>query len=202
MNNHKGLLISLGSFLLILSGCATDESIDYETPVELAPMAKVSEPSESHGTNQGKPQMEQRISKEGALETWKVSGGAVDGCQWTGEGWFSPAVSWKNCRNGSTGSQTVTKSGEIWPLVVGKTVSYDVKGSDQKYNWTDTRECVVNAAVHVTVETQKIPAYEVVCKDEWNTRTWYVSPDLKRTIKFKKRHKKRGLESHWIADLK
>lgn len=202
MRKHRVLSLIAGVSFLFLSACATDDSIDYETPLDLAPMAKVAEPSEVRGTNHGKPQLEEMVAKEGSLETWKISGGVLDGCRWTGEGWFSPALNWENCRNGSTGSQTVTKSGEIWPLEIGKSVSYDTTGADQKYNWRNTRDCEVTAAVHVKLETQKIPAYEVVCKDKWNTRTWYVSPALKRTIKYKKKHRSRGLDDDWIAELK
>ena len=118
-----------------------------------------------------------------------------------GEDRFAPSVSWENCRNGSTGTQEFTKNGNMWPLTVGSSESYNVTGKDQRNNWTTTRKCEVTSVVMVTLQDKQYPAYEVVCKDSFNKRTWYISPELQRTIKYKKVHHRRGLESDWVAAL-
>lgn len=205
LNGFFGLIS--GGVCVVLMACATDESIDRETKVQLEPYSKIAEPTvgkEIHGLNKGKPQTTKVVAVKEGLITLTTTQGPVQGCTWTrgvGEGRFAPASSWKNCRNDSTGTQKFTKSGNIWPLAVGKSESYEVTGSDQKNNWQTTRKCEVKAAVQVTVQEKKYPTYEVVCKDDWNVRTWYISPDLQRTVKFKSLHHKRGVDNDWVAIL-
>jgi len=51
-----------------------------------------------------------------------------DGCRWTRPiRGFAPATDWTNCP--STGKATIEfESGDIWPLKVGKSFSYSIKG--------------------------------------------------------------------------
>lgn len=128
------------------------------------------------------------------MATWTQVEGREPGCLWTNDGWFAPSSSWKGC-DGPDGTQQAVKSGDIWPLEVGKSESYEVKGQDGKDSWQTTRTCTVKAAVLVTAGEKQLPAYQVVCDDKWQVRTWYVSPEVQQTVRFKRMHKKRGLET-------
>ncbi len=196
-----------GGALLGLSACAGDESINREAKVELEPYDVREEPvvgREFQGFDKGEPTTTKVLAVKDGLITLTSLNGPRQGCTWTrgiGKERFAPAVSWNNCRNGSTGTQKYTKSGSIWPLSVGNEESYKITGSDQKNNWQTVRRCRVADAVQVAIQGKQYPAYEVVCKDDWSTRTWYISPDLNRTIKFKRVHKQRGVENDWVAAL-
>jgi hypothetical protein len=199
--NSANWLIGAGA-CFVLAACASDESINREAKVELAPMAKPAEHiAEARWMNKGELGANELVSVEGDLVTRRNTEGKTKGCTWTSDGWFSPSVKWENCRNGSTGSHEFTKTGDIWPLEVGKTESYKVSGKDQNDTWKTTRNCEVKAAVLVSIADKQYPTYEVVCKNDWQTHTWYVSPELQRKIKYKRRHYKRGLESDSVAVL-
>lgn len=131
---------------------------------------------------------------------FSVTEGDDVGCVTEGAGFISPETKWSDC-GGSNGTQTITKTGEIWPLKVGKIMTFDVNGTDGKDTWSTTRNCVVEGVAMVTLGTKTIPTYEVVCKDTSNTRTWFYSPDNKWPIKFTKVHKKRGLTENYELDL-
>lgn len=186
----------------IAAGCAGDPSVNREAELELAPMEK---PAVVVGRvsllDKGEPVVFERAS----LGDGKMSGAWVEGkrkgCNWVSDGWFGPSASWENC-GGSTGTQDMTKSGDIWPLAVGKVETYEVSGQNDKNNsWKTTRRCEVKAAVTVTIQDKQYTSYEVVCKNSWNTYTWYVSPELKRVIKYNRRHKDRGLVTDIVAVL-
>ena len=208
MNPIKGFLgLIFGGGLLALSACASDESINREANLELKPYDAQAEPvvgEEFHGFDKGEPQTTKVLDVKDGFITLTNTTGPRQGCTWTRgieKERFAPAVSWSNCSNGSTGTQEYTKSGNIWPLSVGNEESYKITGSDQKNTWQTVRRCRVEDAVQVTVQGKQFPAYEVVCRDDWSVRTWYISPDLKRTIKFKRIHKDRGVQNDWVTAL-
>ncbi|NIA70457.1 hypothetical protein HBA54_17815 [Pelagibius litoralis] len=194
-------LIVLAGCSIVLAACASDESINRETKIELTPMPKPANLiDEARWLDKGEPSLDKIVSIEDGLVARTVLEGKSKGCDYTTDGWFAPAARWLNC-NGSTGNHKYTKTGNIWPLAVGKTESYKVEGKDNKNTWKTTRNCEVAAAVTVSIQDQQYQSYEVVCKDSFNTRTWYVSPQLQRTVKFKRRHHKRGLEVDSVAVL-
>jgi hypothetical protein len=177
----------------MLVGCASEAGINREAAVTLEPMPRpVSLPTELKWTGSD-PAVEQLISTANGMATWKQVEGSEAGCTWTNDGWFAPASQWSDC-DGS-GSATAKKEGDIWPLEVGKTESYEVKGQDGSDSWQTTRTCIVKAAVLVTVGERELPAYEVACEDKWRVRTWYISPELQRAVRYKNWHKQRGLQS-------
>lgn len=194
---------------LFLAACATDESINREASVQLEPLAGLPEGSidqEYHGLQKGEPATTKIMAVDSNFVTMMITEGPKKGCSWTrnvGQDRFAPSVSWENCgRSGdSTGTQEFTKSGNIWPLTVGSSESYKLTGKDQKNNWSTTRNCEVKAAVLVSIQDKQYPTFEVVCKDKWSKRIWYVSPELQRPIKYKRVHNKRGVISDWVAVL-
>lgn len=186
----------LGAAALLLAGCAGDPTIDREAAVSLEPMAKpASLPAEMKWSGMGAGH-DKLVSSEGGVVTWTQVEGKEAGCVWVDDGWFGPSTNWKGCA-GADGTQEIVKSGDIWPLEIGKTESYEVKGQDGTDSWQTTQTCTVKAAVLVTVGEKQLPAYEVVCDDSWRTRTYYVSPDLQQTVRFKNYHKRRGM----LADV-
>lgn len=207
MKEHSTLtaIAVLAGAGLFLAACAVDESIDREASVQLEPMAILPVPGvgeEFHGLQKGEPETTKVVAMDGDTITLTNTEGPDKGCIWTrktGSDRFSPSVSWENC--GGTGTQKYTKSGNIWPLTVGNSESYDVTGKDQKNSWNDTRKCEVKAAVMVSLQDKQYPTYEIVCSDNWSIRSWYVSPELQRSIKYKRVHKRRGVVSDWVAVL-
>src|SRR3546814_1016141 len=87
---------------------------------------------------------------ENGVATWTQVEGNEAGCVWVDDGWFAPTSSWKGCTD-ADGTQEIVKSGDIWPLEIGKTESYKVKGQAGTDNWQSTHTCTVKAAVLVTV---------------------------------------------------
>ncbi|HEY9537885.1 MAG TPA: hypothetical protein VIS03_09860 [Kiloniellaceae bacterium] len=184
----------LSAAAILLAGCAGDPTIDREAAVTLEPMAKpASLPTELAWSGLGGGS-EKLVSMENGVATWTQVEGNEAGCVWVDDGWFAPTSSWKGCTD-ADGTQEIVKSGDIWPLEIGKTESYKVKGQAGTDNWQSTHTCTVKAAVLVTVGEKQLPAYEVVCDDRWRVRTFYVSPELQRLVRYKNYHKKRGMQT-------
>ena len=115
-----------------------------------------------------------------------------DGCSWTTLTYqFAPSFSWNNCA-GSSGTQKITKTkGTPWPLSVKTNFRYSFRGkrSDGGKPWTSTRKCKVTAQERVKVPAGEFDTYKVVCSEKWNTRIWWVSPELGHGVAFQRKHK-------------
>ena len=131
-----------------------------------------------------------KIAENGGLEDWKL----LDGCTFTrpaGE-LFATEVKYRSC-SGLDGTQDVKPNGEAWPLEVGKTWSEDYSGMNLAgRRWSSTNKCSVEAQVRVKVKAGEFDTYKVVCKDTWNTRTRYVSPELGVHVYYVREHSTRG----------
>lgn len=114
------------------------------------------------------------------------------GCEYTlrEQTFFAPAISWRNCPSGAdAGTRTYQRKGNVWPLVVGKTWSYEVQGENVGGDsWSDVRRCKVNGVYHVMIEADEYDTYKVTCTSKYWTRTWYLSPELKTDVYFMKWH--------------
>jgi len=188
--------------LLGLAACQTTNNVVRDTNVNLLSLDKPSlSVGDSYAYYRNGNKETQTITAENADGfVFTVTEGDEAGCVTEGAGHISPDTKWTDC-GGPGGTQTITKTGEIWPLKVGNTMTYGVTGKDAQGTWSTTRNCVVEGVAMVTLGTKTIPTYEVVCKDDWNTRTWFYSPDNKWPIKFTKVHKKRGLTENYEIDL-
>lgn len=182
----------------LLAACAGDPTLNREAKVELEPMAKPLPVSSLPYMEGDTKVMTELISVQGDLATYKTIGGRDDGCSYVNKDWFGPSVTFENC-GGETGSQEYTKEGDIWPLEVGKTETYAVKGSNGDSTWQTTRKCEVKDTVMVVLGDKQLPTYEVVCTDKWNTRAWYVSPDLGQAIKYKRYKKDGALVADYVS---
>lgn len=185
-----------------LAACQTTDNVARDTAVTLPVLQK---PELAVGDNytyyrNGAYEVATVTAKGEDTYSFEIIEGDGTGCTYTGEAFLSPDIEWADCE-GSTGTQTLTKTGNIWPLAVGNTESYSGKGTDGKDSWSVNRDCRVAGTATVTLGTNAIPAYEVVCKDGSNTRTWYYSEDHKWPLKYTKVHKKRGLVDDRELDL-
>ena len=191
--------VAAGSAML-LAACAGDPTVNREAQVELAPMAKPAPTAPLPYMDGDTKVMTELVSLQDDLATYKMIGGKDDGCSYSNKDWFGPSLTYENC-GGESGSQQYTKDGDIWPLAVGKTEKYAVKGSNGKDTWETTRRCEVRSTVAVVIGEKQLPSYEVVCTDKWNTRTWYVSPELGQTVKYKRYSNSRGVVADHVAVL-
>lgn len=161
----------------------------------LPPMTKppIKEPGfVSKSLKDGKPYESTLVSRSDGMESWKNS----EGCEWTRSevSSFSPAISWSNC-NGNTGTASVSADGNPWPLELEREWSYSVDGG----SWSTDRDCEVDDTVRVSTGLGEIDTFKVVCSDKWNTRTWYISPALKKSVYFERHHRFKGWRQQYEA---
>ena len=197
----KKLVVSC-ALLAGLAACQTTDNVVRNTNVNLLSLPK---PELAVGDSytyyrNGDHEIATVTAKGDGVYSFEVTEGPGAGCSYDGEGFLSPDVKWENC-DGSTGTQTLTQTGEIWPLKVGNTVSYAGEGTDGADSWSFKRDCSVIGTAMVTIGTGTIPTYEVVCRDGSNTRTWFYSQSHKWPVKYTKVHKKRGLVDQREIDL-
>ena len=147
--------------------------------------------------DKGKDGYEELLTVGDGMLTFRDS----DGCQWQeiSDHDFSPSVQWENCEPYPNGTQKTKLKGSIWPLQKGTKFSYSVKG---KYHngdtWSTRRACKVKKEVRISTVSGEYDTFKVVCRDDWSTRTYYMSPELKSWVVFKRTHaeksKRRELE--------
>lgn len=110
----------------------------------------------------------------------------TDGCEWTRQvKGLAPAIEWKNCP--STGKAKVDfVSGTIWPLMVGNSFSYSVKGQSSLLAraWGTRRKCTVTDTVRVRIVSGDYDTYKVVCNERFGTRTWWFAPKVGTAIAY------------------
>ncbi|WP_430471860.1 hypothetical protein [Thalassospira lucentensis] len=197
----KKLVLSC-ALLAALAACQTTSKVVRSTDLNLLALEK---PELAVGNtyayyDDGEHEVTTVTADGDGVYSFEVTKGASTGCTYDGDGFFAPDITWTDC-SGSTGSQTLTKTGEIWPLKIGNTESYGIEGTDGTKSWTETRDCSVIGTAMVTLGTTTIPTYEVVCKDNSSTRTWFYSQSHKFPVKYTKVHKKRGLVGQRELDI-
>jgi hypothetical protein len=178
---------------LFAAACAQVETAPPSQ--ELAPAAKVSHPI---GTTLVVEDMGEQV-------TWEKTASTDEGSVWTGsngctytqtnDNTFAPSVKFEGC-NGNTGTQTIqSKSGALFPLKVGNSASWRVSGQGGGNTWNTTRRCEVVETVSLTVPAGTYDAFHVVCRDSWNTRTFFYAPDVGTNVAFVRMHKSRGKQA-------
>ena len=186
-----------------LAGCVTTgEPEKVAAEVKLAPMPKpvVAVGDTWHALKDGKEFKREIVAVNGDMMSARES----DGCEFTAMAWgFAPGATWSNCKPFTDGTQKITAAkGEIWPLAVGKTFSYDVTGSNSAGNtWSGTRKCSVPETARITTVSGQYDAFKVVCEDPWTRRTWYVAPAAETTVHFT-RYRKRQNETTVLEFIK
>lgn len=186
--NHL-VAIAGAAIAVTLSACkSTGISDEAEWTTTLVPMGKpvVQAGDTAYWLRDGSKEVTNSVvAVNGDMTTGKTS----DGCHYTEITWgFSPSVEWSGCSPFANGQQEISSiEGSIWPLEVGKTVSYKFSGSNTAgETWNSTRRCEVESAVRITTMSGEHDTYKVVCKDSWTDRIWYVSPLLGWTVYFER----------------
>ena len=150
-------------------------------PGALAPMAR---PEQNLGgtwtaLRDGIVYSETLIARDGDQATYRNG----DGCEWTDIYWgFAPTLSWKGCPG--DGANKITKvTGEIWPLEVGKAVSYDYSGVGKDGSpWQAVWRCEVEAQERITVVSGDYDTFKVVCDNPWTQSTTHVAPQVSNVV--------------------
>ena len=177
--------------LALLANCAPEVKTE-QASTELAPAeAKRFDVGDTWVYNvNGDPE----TSKITAVDGDVISGiNETTGCEYTFyHAAYGPGPSWKNC-GGSTGTQQATRTGSIFPLTVGATESWAVKGSNTKGDsWETTRSCEVKGTARVTVPAGSFDTYHIMCQDDWRVREWWYAPELGFSAISRNRHKQRA----------
>lgn len=123
------------------------------------------------------------------------TGVSSDGCEWDSrDDFIAPPSAWRECgtntqwRSGMNKDLTVT--GAVWPLEVGKSVSYTYTQYDSagQSHGKRVRKCEVDSATNISVAAGDLDVYKVVCiqqQGDWReTIVRYFSPELKREVKY------------------
>ena len=130
-------------------------------------------------------------------ETLSVDGDVVSGIDSTGCEYtylwstWAPSLSWKNC-NGNTGTHKITRTkGSPWPMKVKTKFSFNFRGSsDQGQTWKGYRKCKVKSAVRIRIPAGEFDTYKIKCSVDWETRTYWYSPEMGRSIASERKHKR------------
>ena len=189
----KGKFNLLALSAILVAGCQS--SVVDEQPVAAASLAPFAEPTSRVGdvcryVNESGEQLEDEVTAiEGDVVTWRDS----RGCTYASPGYFSPSAWWKDCADYSNGTQQAQRQGNIFPLEVGSSESWEFSGSDASGSWSSTRNCEVDSITRVSVPAGSFDAYKVVCNDQWRERTWYVSPEAGTTVLYTNRKKRGGV---------
>ena len=131
------------------------------------------------------------VAKTANTESWQMS----DGCSWTRPNTdpFAPSVKWSGCANNDGTSVVKLLGGDPWPLQVGKKWTYSLRGSNVTGgSWDTNRECEVKGVARIKTKLGEHDTYKVVCTVPWGTRTWYMSPSLKTSVRYIYDHDRRG----------
>lgn len=203
---RKHLLVPLTLTLITFSAPV----LAYEVigKAELEPMAKPTNPSFVAGTKRhwlrdGEESITTIVSLDGDTYSGNRS---IDECSWVEMTYefAAPSLSWKNC-NGTSGTQTITKTkGSPWPLHSKSKFEYKFRGSyhDGSKPWVSTRKCKVKAQERVSVPAGEFDTYKLECKDKWNKRTYWFSPDLGHSVLFKRKHNTDASRSYTMEFVK
>ncbi len=132
--------------------------------------------------------------KEGVWVVTATGNGTISwrggDCTWTvPDRGFAPSRKWDHCGNPSGTQKARFKGGNIWPLRVGNKFSYSFKGRRTRgggKSWSGVRECKVKKQVRIETVSGEYDTYKVVCEDRWNTHTWWLSPELKAVVRYRR----------------
>ncbi|MEM7060148.1 MAG: hypothetical protein AAF557_21410 [Pseudomonadota bacterium] len=183
------------SLAAVLSGCVAG-TIDLDLPFDFLVKGRPETRQLTADIAQVKSPMLRRLRSmqvknllDGATHRLRISraGNGIrvrepDGCVWTkSHDWFAPSDSYARCGTSEdwhTAKAHVRREGSLFPLQVGKTVTYERRA----VSWNGKRStrrtrCVVEDTVEVLRSGQgATPAYVVVCKDGRVRRTTWFAP--------------------------
>lgn len=116
----------------------------------------------------------------------------TDGCEWTrSTAGFAPATEWKHCPSSGAASVELIED-NIWPLKVGNTFDYTVKGKSSLLPsvWRSKRACKVVGQLAISIHSGTYDTFKVVCTERWGTRTWWLSPVVGTAVAYQQKTKR------------
>jgi len=204
----KASLLLLIPIASVLSACVSTAPLVEEIAVvsELPPMEKPGINPKTRVVEFDNRNGNERYYDILALDSnGNHNGENNDGCKWLNSGdHVSPALSWDDCSTdpewNSGKNINQKKTGEIWPLAVGKKVTYSytqVNAQGQNKGST-SRKCEVVEQVNITTALGNMDTYKVSCfrrKGDWSkTRIFYFSPEHEYAVKYLERSSSEGVE--------
>jgi hypothetical protein len=86
--------------------------------------------------------------------------------------------------------------GTPYPIKLGNSFSYSYQGENSRGNfWDDNKSCSIKETKNISVQGKAFDAYVISCKDKWNTRVYYYSPNIDgplKLIRIERDHRTRG----------
>ena len=68
--------------------------------------------------------------------------------------------------------------------------------------WSSARKCEVKGQERIKIPAGEYDTYKLFCKDTWNERTYWVSPELGYEVAFKRKHKRDKKRSYMMELVK
>jgi len=117
------------------------------------------------------------------------------GCTFTIVDYFGPEKEGVDCDGWSDTRNVICKTGDIWPLKVGNEVKfwYDLSCSPLASPPRQRRACKVEKQARIQTVSGEHDTFKVVCTDENDTHTWWMSAKLKDVVRYKQVHFRRGI---------
>ena len=109
---------------------------------------------------------------------------------------YSPTLAYENCPWGPWGKVQAERSGEIFPLRIGKTESWEYAGGTGQRTWSGVRDCEVKGTTHLTVPAGSFDAYHVLCIERWWRIQIFFAPELGTNVAFIRTPLGRGTFRH------
>ena len=110
---------------------------------------------------------------------------------------YARPLAWENCSWGAWGRQSLKRNGNMFPLRVGNTESWDYEGGNGSRTWSGTRHCEVKEAVRITVPAGSFDTWYVLCTERgWARIQFYFAPVLGTTVAINRTQLARGRSSH------
>ncbi len=119
-------------------------------------------------------------------------------CQWTNDREIAPypRAKWENCtkwRDKAGRNTWSNKEGSLWPMEVGKSMTFDIeeKSFTRDRTMTYPVTCTVDEQDTVELNNGDVDAYKVVCERETRRRTYWYAPSMEQWVKNRNYDKRR-----------
>ncbi len=127
-------------------------------------------------------------------------------CRQTYDKAYFPFAStqWENCKGwpAPDGRREMSaRSGELWPLVKGNKMTFQVHGFGKK-DWKNKPECVVEGNETITVPAGTFETVKVVCEDQADKRSYWMAEGIGYPVQFIQDWKRRkGTSSEKLISI-
>ena len=114
-----------------------------------------------------------------------------EGCSWTRmTGMFAPPLKYYDCyQERSATEEIIGTMGNPWPLSETTEFQYEFTGKYDDGFGEEWRYCKVDQQVRVKVPAGEFDTFKLVCEDDWNRLTYWISPHLGHHVAFRHKNK-------------